>query len=281
MKKSLLIIAVLSFQFSFSQYIPMLEQDNSWNVIGLDGFGGPPTNVTRSIGGEEIINGLTYKIVENIDCRYREDNGRVYAYWPENDTEYLMYDFTREVGETFEVLSIQDTWCRYIDDQYIEEMSVMNKSTEFIAGEDRIVLELEALGEYIESWIEGIGSTTGFFPNGNGLDSASRLSCFTYQGETYLFNGYTECVILGLADFTKDDIFLSPNPVLNSSMLQLPLEKNINSIKIYDFSGRLLKVGTINKTYYTIDAMDYPSGIYFYQVSSQNELIKTAQFIVK
>jgi len=105
---------------------------------------------------KEIINGVTYKIVDNIDCRYREEDGRVYAYWPNDDTEYLMYDFSREVGEAFEVMSIQGTWCKYIQDQYIEQMEVSGKSIQFIVGEDRIVLEIQAFGSYIETWVEGI-----------------------------------------------------------------------------------------------------------------------------
>ncbi len=281
MKKLLVIIAVLFYTVSFSQFIPMLEQGNSWNVIGLDGFGGPPVNVTRAIVGEEIINGITYKIVDNIDCRYREEDGKVYAYWPDNDTEYLMYDFSLEVGETFDFMQIQLTWCKYISDQYINEMTVSSKSTQFIAGEDRIVLELEYFGDYIETWFEGIGSTTGFFPNGNGLDSASRLTCFMYQGNTYFFNNYEECIILGLEDFDKDKIVLYPNPVTNTSKLQLPIEAGIDRFKIFDLSGNLLRDEHISKKYLAIDTMDFAAGLYFYQVFNDRGLIKTAQFIVK
>jgi len=269
-------------QFSFAQdYIPMLEEGNVWNVIGLDGFGGPPTNVTREVTGEETINGVVYKIVNNVDCRYREENGKVYAYWQIDDTEYLMYDFTLEVGDIFDFLAIQFTWCKYILDAYIPEMTVSSRTTQFIAGEDRIVLELEENGTYVESWIEGIGSTTGFFPNGNGFDSASRLTCFTKDGNTYLFNGYTECVILGLEDQFKERIILVPNPVTHTSVLKFPSEATVDRVKIYDLNGRLITNEGINKNNYTINAMNYRSGLYFYQVFSEEKLLKTEKFIVK
>ena len=284
MNRLVFLFFTLSFCLSHGQtYLPMLEEGNYWNVIGLDGFGGPPSHVTREVIGEEVINGITYKVVENVECRYREVDGKVYAYQESDGLEYLLYDFTLEIGDFVDLSANNENYdCRYIQDSFLQngDVSVSDKSIQFIAGEDRIVIELQAFGTYLEFWIEGIGSTTGFFPLGHGFDSASRLTCFTYEGNVYFFNDYTVCIPLGLDEELKTNITLYPNPVSNQSILQFPVEASVDKIRILDIQGRIVEEESISKSYYTIQAMNYRSGIYFYQVISEKAVLKTAQFIV-
>jgi hypothetical protein len=106
-----------------------------------------------------------------------------------------------------------------------------------------------------------------------------NLICFTQNGNTYYFNGATSCV-LGIDDFYLNQIFVTPNPVINTSILQFPAEAAIDRLKIYNLSGKLIRDEIVSEKYFKINAMDYASGLYFYQVFSNNTLVKVANFII-
>ena len=280
MKILLLIVAILSFSFSFSQYIPMLEESNSWNVVEIAYFGSGSSNYSYAIDGEVIINGETYKEIIGESCHFREADMIVYGYDINQNAEFVLYDFTLEIGDVVDFINNYHD-CRLTTDPFAPEMTLVSKTTQFIAGMDRTVLEFEYFGTWVDTWIEGIGSLTGFYPNGEGMDAGTRLTCFTVDGVTYYFNDFTECIVLGIDDFNKDKIILYPNPVTSRSILELPVEASVDRIRIHDIHGRIVKEEAISKEYYTIDVLDYRSGVYFYQVFSDKAILKTAQFIIK
>ena len=74
---------------------------------------------------------------------------------------------------------------------------------------------------------------------------------------------------LSILENIKEQIVLYPNPVTNTSILQIPEALNIDSIKIFDFNGRLVKEFTIQNNNIAINAMDYASGLYFYQIYAE------------
>ncbi|MFK5982881.1 MAG: hypothetical protein QM499_08205, partial [Flavobacteriaceae bacterium] len=89
MKKLLLIISLLFSAISFSQYIPMLEEGNTWNVDVYTELFDPPEGVECcrtdtidfSLGAIETVNGVDYvRIIlnDNNSCLLREENGIVY-----------------------------------------------------------------------------------------------------------------------------------------------------------------------------------------------------------
>ncbi|MBZ0328618.1 MAG: T9SS type A sorting domain-containing protein, partial [Altibacter sp.] len=52
-------------------------------------------------------------------------------------------------------------------------------------------------------------------------------------------------------------------------------------LKIFNLSGGLVRDEEITKNHVTISSMDYASGLYFYQVFSENKLLKTEKFIIQ
>lgn len=82
-------------------------------------------------------------------------------------------------------------------------------------------------------------------------------------------------------DFNIDNIVIYPNPISERSILQLPPNRSINHLIIYNLSGQIVlnKITTTNN--YILKNIDFASGIFFYQVFSDKKLIKTEQFIVK
>jgi hypothetical protein len=278
MKKLILIVSFLVSTFSFSQeYLPMLEADNAWGAKTFDLY--EPTIYYQFNLGEEVnTNNETYKRIyldgNPLECLIREENGVVY-HIDSNNIEKVLLDFTLEVGDTFDRNPISCFIGAYT------ETTVLSISYEIIAGENRKVLEMEGFFDS-EYWIEGIGSTNGGLYSGiEGIEGGSYLTCFYHNDETFFFNNQTECnIILSSNDFKENEIKLFPNPIRNISILKLTSNAEINSIKIYTISGRLIKEEKINTNDYILNNMEFGSGVYFYQVFSEDKLIKTEKFIV-
>ena len=297
MKRLLLVAFLLFLKFSFAQpYLPMLEEDHVWNSdFYVDPFGGGQTGIVSSenyVAGETVINNQSYKSVyidgELGSCLVREENGIVYRYDMNSQQEYIIYDFNLQVGQTFILPQIMyDGFCASLEFYNgDDEMTVVERTTEFIAGENRVVITFDYWSDagFNAKWIEGIGSNLGFDPVGDVIDIGSRyLVCFTENGTTYFFNGATACdnTTLNLPEQYRDKIVLAPNPIQDISILQLPPELSIDTVRIYDITGMVISEESITTNYMTINAMDYAAGIYFYRVFSENEAIKTDRFVVK
>ncbi|MFT4669763.1 MAG: hypothetical protein ACI9M9_000880 [Flavobacteriaceae bacterium] len=298
MKTLYCLLFTITFSFSYAQpYLPMLEENNIWSVdFFSDPFGGGSTGIVTdqiTVAGETVIGSQTYKSVyingAEGSCLVREENGIIYRYDVTNSQDVIMYDFTLDVGDIFEFPQLMyESYCASLGSyNSLPEMTVVAVTTEMIANETRKVIEFDYYSEsgYTCFWIEGIGSSLGFDPVGDIIDIGNAyLVCYTKNGNTYFFNDATDCdntTIVGITDFSSEEITLYPNPVANRSILQLPAEASVDRIIILDIHGRIVKDETLSKEYYLIDVMDYRSGIYFYQVFNNRGLVKTTQFIVK
>ena len=82
MKNPVFYFALIITTFSYSQYIPILDNNNLWSVEYDTDFN-HQYFVTYFVNGEEIINNKVYKIVyvNNVEteCRWREENGILYT----------------------------------------------------------------------------------------------------------------------------------------------------------------------------------------------------------
>lgn len=289
MKKILLLVALLFSNFLYSQFIPTLEEDNEWSVAYSDYWSGGITNINKfTFFGEEVINGKTYKKLYNdgelSPCRLREENGIIYSYDANINNEKIMIDLNLEIGENV----YEDYFCFGGGGGTIWEYRVVDINIEFIAGENRKVITIEGFDsdgqpfDYFEYWIEGIGSTKGLAPFGYNWDFDNLLTCFTKNGETTYFNGFTQCnPPLAINDFNENKIILYPNPVTDKSILQFSDDSPVDMIKVFYITGKLINEQTISEGHYFIDAIQYPSGLYFYQVFTENKLIKVDKFLVK
>lgn len=287
MKTLLITLAIFISFTSFSQtYIPMLEEGNVWNVE-FHYINGDIISHPVEIIGEIEINGKIYKELEFGNggpiCHWREENGIVYGLNLFGEEE-IRYNFNLEVGDVFE---FEEGNCYgHLPGDILIEFQVTSVETQFIAGENRKVIELKDdvnFPYFIKYWIEGIGSLNGVDPHEEYVDiGTTLLVCFTKDGITTFFNGATVCdrVILGINDFNYEKLFFYPNPITTKSILNLPEKAGINKIMIYDISGRILKNETIQKNNYSINNSDFESGIYFYQLFSKDKMVRADKFIV-
>lgn len=278
MKKLLFVGILFVYGISSSQeYIPMLEEGNAWGVRSTEDFMG--TEYYQFHLSENVtVNNLVYKRIfyneEPTECLLRESEGIIY-HLDSSNNEKVLFDFTLEVGDVFERNRVNCIPGSSSD------TSILSVSYEFIAGQERKVLEYNWPDP--EKIIEGIGSTLGGLVSGMfWIEGNWDLVCFINNGETYYFNNYTECnIVLNTNDFLINEITLYPNPLTIKSIINLTIEAKIDQIIIYDIYGKLIKNEIITKEYYRLNAMNYASGLYLYQVFSKGTIIKTNQFIVK
>ncbi len=287
MKKSLLALTLLFSIHSFSQdYIPMLQEGNSWSVVQFAQFSTYTQNV--NIDSTVIINDVTYHkvIVDDYEtgCLIREENGIVYFLINESTNEEIIwYDFTLEVGDTHEV--IYDFPCvSFLS--YFNTAYVLAVTFEEIAGQERKVIQFTSGPDGVnaeETWIEGIGSLSGFDPFGQGYDNGTQLACFTKDTIQTKFNGFEECdfFILSVDEIILNQISFTPNPVSERATLTIPQEIKSAGITVYDVNGKQLHEENISEENTTIDFSALQSGMYFYQIYSENELIATKKLIIR
>lgn len=277
MKYQILALLLFSYTYGLSQdYLSILEEDHVWNTKYVSCP--DPCYFVYSeytIDGEITFNNIVYKVIYIngfVNSYLREDSGIVYQYFPQEDEEYILLDFTLEVGETY-------TFPPYYQSNDVEDMTVAAIFTEEIAGEMRKVIYFDFPEEV---WFEGIGSDSAFKPGGlNIIDSSNSLVCFTSLGVTYFFNGSSVCFeVAGIDDFGKNDVVLSPNPVVSTSTLQFSSEGAADTVHILDIFGRVISEEKVQGDRIMITADAYSSGIYFYQVFSGKQLLKTEKFII-
>ncbi len=153
---------------------------NQWNVLSHYIFMSDATTWIYQLGKDTVINQQTYSRLtlwsskagldsENYisALRFTEDK-KVYIHY--EDTEYLLYDFDVEVGDTIEVFSgIQN---HQFDPTYTHVITgIETLSDGRLQVESNVILKEEQDGEIIEYirgpiiWIEGVGSTNGIVNN--------------------------------------------------------------------------------------------------------------------
>lgn len=234
---------------------------------------------------DTVFDGKTYKKVVDKNGylgAIREENGKIYARYSYYEygghiDEFLLYDFTLQVGETIKSTAIEGA-LSYPDGltvEKIEEITLEN-------GEVR----KKFIFYLTEPWIEGIGSIGGLFYDVEGHATnyiVSHLVCFqnnntsVFIDDIHCLDGKC-CEILSGEEVdivqipTHKEIVIYPNPTYGTSFLSLPfLDSKYIEIRILDKVGR-----EIHKQFYAtsesieVNLSNYPSDLY-YVIAQGNE----------
>ncbi len=288
MKKLLLIVFVLVYYQSYSQsYIPMLQEGNKWSVDVYYGLIPPcdpkPCEYTvtpqLSLGEIETIEGIEYvRVISDGDntCLLREDSGFVYRYDEVNKIEKLLFDFTLELGDIFEVEGSAYDCCDVCVNQVYGfsggDLTVIGVDFLELAGASRKVITFDEMGWGGNfQWIEGIGNISGFDFMWEQVDitDGSLLVCFETEGISYFFNGATSCdnTTLGLDDFNQNQFVLYPNPSNSEVFIKSEEGNLVIKVELYNLLGE--NVITVNSEVESIDVSHLMSGIYFLRIFSK------------
>ena len=226
-------------------------------------------------GLDTLINNTNYFVVQtNVNGPYygamRNDAGKVYIVPKDSLQEYIVYDFTANIGDTI--------------DQVYEDGGLFT----FFGGVENIVVVDTAtidLGDGIirrkiftsnnRTWIEGIGSTSGLFSEDseNVSSYGGYLYCFSVSNTT-LYPSYATvaCDInVGLSSIGESKILqVYPNPT--NAIFTIEAESNINNILVYDALGQMINIPkeiNQNKVIFFTDKLE--NGLYFIRFEINNE----------
>jgi len=238
-----------------------------------------------TVGSDTSLNGVNYQtilggtIFNNSGVTFiREDSlGKVYRLSVNDPSEELIYDFSKQTGDTF---SVGNGYGGLAIVCHVDSVSFITM------GNTRKVLYITYnMDNWKEDiWIEGIGSIYShiLYP---GVDhtivdgSSYSLLCYFENGTLmYHDTAFNNCVIdttiyLGINDILQQQAQLSPNPVTQSQFTVTLSEtpKPNTAFMLYDAVGRLVMREELNSINQIIYANGLTSGLYTYMITVADE----------
>jgi len=282
----LTVIFIISRFTSFSQAYQFPDSSASWSETQII-YGGPGDPWVYSVGrleaeGDTSIFGFDYKKLvwfEYCDTfpqstvgYFRVDSLKVYfrdnlsialppfvnlpyVNFMFSDTgEVLLYDFGLQVGDTFQfqtgvIDSVSSIDSILLNGLYRKKINFQNMYTN------------GNLGSYY--WIEGVGSTYGFFPAYYVFENELFFNCFTTYNDTISFGGSCPCSPVGVSeiDLIDTEIRITPNPCNSSTRILFSIDK-LNTFCIFDMLGNKVKICTFQGKEFYLDISEWKKGIY-------------------
>jgi hypothetical protein len=206
--------------------------------------------------GDSTYNNTPYKLVSDAGL-IRSENKKVY-FIPEGDTvEYLIYDFTLEIGDKFLPPS-------YSNNSISDSITVTQINSTTIYG--NILRKIWRFDYSDTDWIEGIGATVGFITDPwyeIPINGYSFLECFTkdsvtIQGECSLSSSYNKSL-------KKIRVSIFPNPFHDRITIKTDLSQTIDLIQVFDVNGQLIN-SVESQVTIQMDS-ELPNGVYFLRVA--------------
>jgi len=296
---SLSIFLVLIF-YAYGQYnTELIDSTKHWSTADTyTAGGGIMYSFFNKFDGDTLINNQNYtKIYRAFDEFMTE--WELHGFIRKTENKYylrnlanevgLAYDFNVNVGDS---LFIDNPFAFYpfqaevieIDSVYIEPANEYRKRIKLIGPFSN--------SNYIESWIEGIGSNAGIVYSGCQMGQLTGSAMYTllcyYESDELIYKNqyFPLCFypIVGIpSNYHKENnTRIFPNPVKNVSHLILDFPGHHNlTIRIFNSTGNVVEEYKITTPYkISINSVNYPKGIYFYQVSEENQQIINEKFIV-
>ena len=276
---------------SLRAQVSIVDTSNVWTILYLEYF-----NSSRYLADYEFreavtINGNTYRRLyrdgfgsagfEPTSHYLRADGpDRYYVYDEEQQAEYLHYDFSLAVGDTFDL-----TEQLYAPEVFGPATLVVEytDTVVYADGVPRRRLGLREVahsddGGVVATWIEGRGSEHGpvYVPDGYvGFYEAEWLTCSFVTNGTTLYEPSVlleDCEPSSVRTTTALPFRLYPNPAQQE--LSFDTELAIERVQLIDYGGRVV----LDRSHPTqIDVQHLPPGTYAVRVQTTNG--ETAQHL--
>jgi hypothetical protein len=273
------------------EYLPLLEENKVWSI----------SHEKQTLIGDTIINEITYKKLffhnylkelTQDSLKYiaalREDtiNKKVYFIWKGFNTEVLLYDFSLDVGDTFEAKSPKFNFSgpEYFDFYPPSRLKVLMVVDSVIGGNSRKVLKLSIIDTFLDYWIEGIGSTYGLFYAGfemipdreypfllclhdNGMTVYQENDPFGVNVETC----YSE-VSTNIKELDKIDLTLSITASFIQERLIVNCDTPLNEITVYSLNGTIIYQHRTSEGFdhHSINTVHWENGIYIIKAGNSS-----------
>jgi len=291
------VCSMLSVHIFAQPYYPLLDSNKFWNTditihYGTEYYG--YTTISYLNGDTVINNQLYYKVYSEYlndstsdstiyIAAMREDTAiKKLFFMADNDTvEKLRYDFSLNIGDTVHYYATGVTTIGVVQSiNYIE-----------IDSTCRRMLVLDLGDPCFDSWIEGIGSTSGLMYPGNcfyNIGAKYFLGTVIYNGDTiYNLSNTTQCNPNNVTKYErskKNKNMFYPNPFTDKTTVSI--NKNICmdckiELTLYNILGEKQNIlYQSNNSEIKLERGNLKNGIYFYKISSENNFIGAGKIIV-
>jgi hypothetical protein len=283
----LLVAAQTDFHFA--------DSTAQWNVLVLGALQGPRW-VTYDAIGDTVLRGVRYQVISAhqpflpVNCAIlrRDSLGRVYEYSYRDTADYLIYDFTRQPGDTFEIHNFIPGALSATRLCTVDSIGILNLDS------PRKVMYVNFLSDdSLNPWIEGIGSLRFFAqPSDNyGLGFTGNVSynlmCFFEKNQVVYHNPYHSACpgelpgAINVLD--NNNAVVVSNPVLGNLLNISCYQDDHNGLafKLFDLSGRMiLQERLINQTN-SFQLNQVSKGLYLYEIVSPGQILKSGKLVVR
>ena len=207
------------------------------------------------------------------DLFLRKDDEAIWMHDPATNVSSILYDFTKGTEESWEITLPGGAPSHTV---FVDSVSIVN-----VGGRELQVQHISddpytSFYDFGERVYEGIGSNHFLFPTGNLCDGgANGLICYSTAGEQISFDANGQCEPTSTNDLLPlSNLTLHPNPVQDNLYLEAT-EQNW-SYQVFNLQGQQIMQGQYQDN---IGVSQLPSGIYFLQLSRENELYKAIKFV--
>lgn len=314
--KYLFLLSFFVNSFCFGQgYIPIFAGHDSvrWNVKHHRGFWAPYndfTTETTAINSTIIVDGRAFRKYSAIEhgrlaeghFLVREDTveQKVYLQNPFFDpnipyygSDFVIYDFSLEVGDTFSYYTYGYD-VDFLHNILYEDICLSKvESVEILTlfGRDRKVITFSRISGncFVEQFIEGIGSNLGFdyfFNEFWYFDAPGprETLCAFKDGEQVYGDSICICnnTTTSVEDQTQDNqFFLFPNPTTNQISISNSSDfRGDLQWHLFTTTGSKVDSKIINQNTQTIDLKSFTPGIYFYQITENGRIIQSDKLVI-
>ena len=258
-----------------SSYLPIITPDKVWHIeAGYWCPQAPPDCacyyglLTIIIGNTKTLNEKEYYELmfddQNVITYIREEEGKLFFYSEYCNEEYLMYDFTLNVGDTFIFYDPYDHPCELTEEDIYWYSFVVGETSEVEYSQvKRKKIRLDWLlfpDGFQDTWVEGIGNMRGICFNLAQQISGSRRLKDCYESDQLIFtNEEPFCwFYVGTNDRQEELIKIFTS---ETNILHIVNAKDI-PLTMYDIQGRKIKSIFPSDDNYTISISNLPKGLY-------------------
>lgn len=303
-----LLYAVCSYA---QDYLPLPTADVEWTVLHEQISSYEPKflhNYHYVPQGDTLINGKTFAKLYRSDGRafdaearayigaYRNDDNKVLYVARDSLNEAVLYDFEVQPGWILSMVDRDTTYFFQLEsiDTILWSDNVPRRRYNF-----HFKSRFDDGYGYHHSWIEGMGSTIGFFPDPEifymqllPVDPifSQTLLCFQHQ-ETLLYTDSTfykgECFREGIvnsagAHIMAQEVKVFPNPSEGIFYINLPEEAECAQISVLDLRGQVVFTqNCVNNVNRALDLSDLPNGLYVLEVKDEQNALRYWQKLLK
>lgn len=287
------IILLLLAAGTFAQSHRFADSTAQWNVLETQYSFSPviswQTHILN-ISGDTVLNNRSYQVVryngssllipieQNGYYYLRQDTiGKVYGLINADSAEYLIYDFSKQAGDSF-TITVPSIWFNDIKVHIDSTANIFNGLTR----KTQYVTVTTNLGVLNDIFVEGIGAINSFFAT-PGIEYTYfdgpdyNLLCFSEQANLVYHNpDYNTCTLdstwLSINEtLTKNTAQVYPNPTSNAITVALSNNYRQALFTLSDLTGRMVLQQPLAAGNTVVDITGISTGAYIYNITVSNQ----------